>query len=133
MREGSKRTVKKLSNPHIPSHFLQHTPHPLLFANATHLADKGLPAGGQSPHLFHKQLVSPHHPPNSCPPITHTDDWPPTWLTKVSCRRAIPLEASNRISLTRPVSITVVTSSMVMEVSATLVDTTILTVPAAVR
>jgi hypothetical protein len=42
----------------------------------------------------------------------------------------MPREASNRISFTLPVSMTVVTSSIVMEVSATLVDTTILTVPA---
>lgn len=42
----------------------------------------------------------------------------------------MPRAASNRISLTRPVSITAVTSSMVIEVSATLVDTTILATPA---
>lgn len=42
----------------------------------------------------------------------------------------MPRAASKRISLTRPVSITAVTSSMVMEVSATLVETTILATPA---
>ena len=57
----------------------------------------------------------------------------PACETQVSCSRAMPRSGSNRISLTRPQSMTQVTSSMVMEVSATLVATTTLTAPGAGR
>mmetsp|Transcript_21181 Transcript_21181/g.58793 ORF Transcript_21181/g.58793 Transcript_21181/m.58793 type:complete len:268 (-) Transcript_21181:3009-3812(-) len=48
------------------------------------------------------------------------------WLTQVSLRWHIPMAASKPISLTRPQSMTQVTSSMVMEVSATFVESTTL-------